>query len=68
MAEQADQANPVQVIWTAGGAGPKGLACEVDSCRGVVWWVNESDTVVRVEVNPPDAHAPRIATRMGPES
>jgi hypothetical protein len=58
----------VQVIWTAGGAGPKGLACEADSCRGVAWRVNQSDAVVRVEVNPPDAHAPRIATRMGPES
>jgi hypothetical protein len=35
--------------------------CEVDSCRGVVWRVNESDAVVRVEVNSPDAHAPRIS-------
>jgi len=81
----AIQADPVQVIWTAGSPEQKGLAntrlvylghadgvmvlydpprwgtCEVDSCRGVVWRVNESDPVVRVEVNPPDAHAPRIS-------
>jgi hypothetical protein len=39
---------------------PKWGTCEIDSCRGVVWRVNESDAVVRVEVNPPDAHAPRL--------
>jgi hypothetical protein len=39
---------------------PKWGTCDIDSCRGVVWRVNESDAVVRVEVNPPDAHAPRV--------
>ena len=29
--------------------------------------VNESDAVVRVEVNPPDAHAPRISDLIGPK-
>jgi hypothetical protein len=79
------QADPVQVIWTAGSPEPRGLVetrlvylghsngvmvpydppkwgtCEVDSCRGVVWRVSESDAVIQVEVNPPDAHAPRIS-------
>ena len=31
------------------------------SCRGVVWRVSESDAVIQVEVNPPDAHAPSIS-------
>ena len=81
----AIQADPVQVIWTAGSAAPKGLlntrlvylghadgvivlydppkwgTCDIDACRGVVWRVNESDAAIRVEVNPPDAHAPRIS-------
>jgi hypothetical protein len=81
----AIQADPVQVIWTAGSPEPRGLVnttlvdlghangvmvlydpprwgtCEVDSCRGVVWRVSESDAVIQVEVNPPDAHAPSIS-------
>jgi hypothetical protein len=81
----AIQADPVQVIWTAGSPAPRGLAntrlvylghangvmvlydppkwgaCEVDACRGVVWRVSESDAAIRVEVNPPDGHAPRIS-------
>jgi hypothetical protein len=81
----AIQADPVQVIWTAGSPAPRGLVntrlvylghangvmvlydppkwgtCEVDSCRGVVWRINESDAVIQFEVNPPDAHAPRIS-------
>ena len=40
---------------------PKWGTCEIDACRGVVWRVNESDAVVRVEVNPPDAHAPSVS-------
>jgi hypothetical protein len=81
----AIQADPVQVIWTAGSPEPRGLVesrlvylghangvmvpydppkwgtCEVDSCPGVVWRVSESDAVIQVEVNPPDAHAPSIS-------
>jgi hypothetical protein len=81
----AIQADPVQVIWTAGSPEPKGLVnprlvylghadgvmvlydpprwdtCGIDACRGVVWRVNESDAAIRVEVDPPDAHAPRIS-------
>jgi hypothetical protein len=34
-------------------------ACEVDSCRGVTWKVDERDVVLRLEVNPPDQDAPR---------
>lgn len=33
-------------------------SCEVDSCRGATWKVNESDVVLRLEVNPPDRDAP----------
>jgi hypothetical protein len=40
---------------------PRWGTCDIDACRGVVWRVNESDAVVRVEVNPPDAHAPSIS-------
>jgi hypothetical protein len=40
---------------------PRWGACEVDSCRGVVWRVSESDAVIQVEVNPPDAHVPSIS-------
>lgn len=81
----AIQADPVQVIWTAGSAAPRGRvntrlvylghadgvmvlddpprwgACGIDACRGVVWRVNESDAAIRVEVDPPDGHAPRIS-------
>jgi hypothetical protein len=39
---------------------PDWAACKLDACRGVVWRVNESDAVVRVEVDPPDAQAPDI--------
>ena len=35
--------------------------CGIDACLGVVWRVNESDAAIRVEVDPPDAHAPRIS-------
>jgi hypothetical protein len=35
--------------------------CDIDACRGVVWRVNESDAALRVEVDPPDGHAPRIS-------
>ena len=79
------QADPVQVIWTAGSPEPRGLVnirlvylghangvmvlydppkwgtCDIDACRGVVWRVSESDAVIQVEVNPPDAHAPSIS-------
>jgi hypothetical protein len=33
--------------------------CEVDSCRGATWKVQESDVVLHLEVNPPDRDAPR---------
>lgn len=33
--------------------------CEVDSCRGATWKVQESDVVLRLEVNPPDRDAPK---------
>ena len=49
------------VVLTSAWVVPKWGTCEVDSCRGVVWRVNESDAVIQVEVNPPDAHAPRIS-------
>jgi hypothetical protein len=50
-------ANGVMVLYDP----PKWGTCEVDSCRGVVWRVSESDAVIQVEVNPPDAHAPTIS-------
>lgn len=50
-------ANGVMVLYDP----PKWGTCEVDSCRGVVWRVSESDAVIQVEVNPPDAHAPSIS-------
>ena len=34
-------------------------SCEVDSCRGAIWKVQESDVVLRLEVNPPDRDAPK---------
>jgi hypothetical protein len=40
---------------------PKWDTCDIDACRGVVWRVNESDAAIRVEVDPPDGHAPRIS-------
>ena len=40
---------------------PKWGTCEVDFFRGVVWRVSESDAVIQVEVNPPNAHAPSIS-------
>jgi hypothetical protein len=40
---------------------PDWAACELDACRGAVWRVNESDAVVRVEVDPPDRQAPAIS-------
>ena len=33
--------------------------CEVDSCRGATWKMQESDVVLRLEVNPPDRDAPK---------
>ena len=50
-------ANGVMVLYDP----PKWGTCEVDSCRGVVWRVSESDAVIQFEVNPPDAHAPSIS-------
>jgi hypothetical protein len=38
--------------------------CEVDSCRGATWKVQESDVVLRLEVNPPDRDAPPAAARL----
>ena len=35
---------------------PKWGTCDIDACRGVVWRVSESDAVIQVEANPPDAH------------
>ena len=40
---------------------PKWGTCDIDACRGVVWRVNESDAAIRVEVDPPDGHAPMIS-------
>jgi hypothetical protein len=34
-------------------------SCEVDSCRGATWKVQESDVVLRLEANPPDRDAPK---------
>jgi hypothetical protein len=31
----------------------------VDSCRGAIWKVQESDVVLRLQVNPPDRDAPK---------
>jgi hypothetical protein len=40
---------------------PRWGTCDIDACRGVVWRVNESDAAIRVEVDPPDGHAPGIS-------
>jgi hypothetical protein len=50
-------ANGVMVLYDP----PKWGSCEVDSCRGIVWRVNESDAVIQVDVDPTDAHAPSIS-------
>jgi hypothetical protein len=38
-------------------------SCEVDSCRGATWKVQESDVVLRLEANPPDRDAPKTSFR-----
>jgi hypothetical protein len=38
---------------------PDWSACPViDDCRGATWKVHETDVLLRIEVNPPDRHAP----------
>jgi hypothetical protein len=37
---------------------PDWTSCPVHECRGAVWKVNETDVVLRLEINPPDRHAP----------
>jgi hypothetical protein len=38
---------------------PDWRSCQVHSCRGATWKVQESDVVLRLEVNPPDRDAPQ---------
>lgn len=38
---------------------PNWGSCDVHSCRGATWKVEESDVVLRLEVNPPDRDAPQ---------
>jgi hypothetical protein len=41
---------------------PDWTSCRIDDCRGVTWKVQESDVVLRIDVNPPDRDAPHNAT------
>jgi hypothetical protein len=38
---------------------PDWRSCQVHLCRGATWKLQESDVVLRLEVNPPDRDAPR---------
>jgi hypothetical protein len=56
------KANGVLVLYEP----PDWRSCPVHDCRGAVWKVNESDVLLRLEVNPPDRHAPKPSPYRGP--
>jgi hypothetical protein len=40
---------------------PDWASCRIDDCRGATWKVQESNVILRIEVDPPDRDAPETA-------